>query len=118
MSQKYTKFAYCHVKEKVVPYGQHVSKHASERQLASVAHGYIQDEMAPTRHPVTGEIFTSKSKFRATTKAHGYEEVGTAYENGHDPSKKLQDRWNQTEKRLSETFREVLNNGYNRDRRG
>lgn len=34
------------------------------------------DEMPPTVHPVTGEVFTSKKKFRAATKATGYEEIG------------------------------------------
>lgn len=43
------------------------------------------DEMPPTRHPVTGKIYTSRSKLRADYKAKGYEEIGTAYENGFEP---------------------------------
>ncbi len=52
---------------------------------ANISHGFIQDEMEPTKHPLTGEYYTSKAKFREVTKAHGYEEVGTAYENGYEP---------------------------------
>lgn len=36
----------------------------------------ISDEMPPTRHMVDGRYYTSKAKFRATTKAHGCIEVG------------------------------------------
>lgn len=36
----------------------------------------ISDEMAETRHMATGEYMTSKSKFRAATKASGCIEVG------------------------------------------
>ncbi len=35
---------------------------------------YIQDEMEPMVHPADNQIYTSKSKFRATTKAFGLEE--------------------------------------------
>lgn len=37
---------------------------------------FIPDEMEPTKHMANGKIYTSKSKFRAATKALGYEEVG------------------------------------------
>jgi hypothetical protein len=36
----------------------------------------ISDTQEPLQHPVTGEIFDSKSAFRAVTRAHGLEEVG------------------------------------------
>lgn len=39
-------------------------------------HAIHQDSMEPTKHPITGEIFTSKSKFREVTRAHGYIEIG------------------------------------------
>jgi len=45
----------------------------------------INDEMPPTKHPITGEYFTSKAKFRAVNKRLGYEEVGNSYQNGVDP---------------------------------
>ena len=39
---------------------------------------YIKtDEIAPLEHPCTGEMITSKARFRDITKAHGCEEVGT-----------------------------------------
>lgn len=41
--------------------------------------------MPPTLHPATMQYMTSKSKFRETTRALGFEEVGTAYDNGWSP---------------------------------
>lgn len=77
---------------------------------ANVAHGFIQDEMAATKHPIDGRYYTSKAKFRAVTNAHGYEEIGTAYENGYDPevhhkrdADRVADRiWEQVRHRLNE----------------
>jgi len=37
---------------------------------------YIEDTMEPTWHPCDGKYYTSKHKFRATTRAHGKTEVG------------------------------------------
>lgn len=37
----------------------------------------ISDEMEPTRHMATGEMMTSKAKFRQRTKAAGCVEVGS-----------------------------------------
>lgn len=61
---------------------------------------FTSDEMEPTLHPITGKYYTSKTKFRAETKAHGYEEVGTAYENGYDPAK-------ERDKALAKRFKEM-----------
>lgn len=44
---------------------------------------FSSDDMAPTAHPATGEIFTSKSKFRARTQSLGMVEVGNEYANGY-----------------------------------
>lgn len=53
-------------------------KEFSERKTGFFAKGYVMgDEMNPTRHPVTGEIYTSKAKFRAETKARECVEVGS-----------------------------------------
>ena len=51
---------------------------------------YPQDEMPPTRSPLTGKYYTSKAALRAEYKSHGAEEVGTAYENGYEPEQKRQ----------------------------
>lgn len=64
----------------------------------------LNDEMPATQHPLTGEVFTSKTKFRAVTKAHGYEEVGTAYENGWRP----RDQYSEDLKRLKTKRIEML----------
>jgi hypothetical protein len=37
----------------------------------------IGDEMAPTRHMADSKLYTSKAKFRETTKAHGCIEIGS-----------------------------------------
>lgn len=39
-------------------------------------HSVIADEMPPTYHPATGEMITSKSKFRDVTRASGCVEMG------------------------------------------
>ncbi len=37
---------------------------------------FISDTMEPTEHPCTGKLMTSKTEFRAVTKAHDCTEVG------------------------------------------
>lgn len=39
----------------------------------------IRDTMDAAKHPATGEVFDSKSRFREVTKAHGLIEVGNDY---------------------------------------
>lgn len=52
---------------KFIPYSK---KNASTKvQIKS-------SEMAPTVHPCDGKVYTSKTKFRETTKAYGCVEVG------------------------------------------
>jgi hypothetical protein len=92
-------YGYCKIQKKVVP----IEKMLVEVP-ASVAHNFIQDEMAPTRHPVDGKYYTSKAKFRTVTKAHGFEEVGTAYENGYDPGREEE----ASERRLARDIREQI----------
>lgn len=72
-------FKFCKTTGSVLPVGE-----ARERdRLAKNA--FTSDEMPPTKHPLTKEYYTSREKFREVTRAHGYEEVGDAYERGHDP---------------------------------
>jgi len=49
-----------------------------EKQYAEPieTHYVISDEMPATRHMADNRLYTSKSKFRATTRAHGCVEVG------------------------------------------
>ena len=91
---------WCKVQQKMVKAGDELVE-----VLASVAHGFIQDEMKATLHPVDGKYYTSQSKFRAVTKAHGYEEVGTAYENGYEPEKEADEAIRQHSKNV---FNEVI----------
>lgn len=87
------RFKYCKATKTVLPINEARALDAEREEnnrLASVSHGFIQDEMKPTKHPIDGKYYTSQAKFRAVTKAHGCEEIGTAYENGYDPSKEAE----------------------------
>lgn len=64
------------------PFNQPTNKNSWARD------NYPQDEMPPTRSPLTGKYYTSKAALRAEYRSHGAEEVGTAYDNGYDPDKK------------------------------
>jgi hypothetical protein len=68
------------------PFNQPTDKNSWARD------NYPQDEMPPTRSPLTGKYYTSKAALRAEYRSHGAEEVGTAYENGYDPAEKQQRR--------------------------
>lgn len=50
---------------------------------AEAAHNFKQDEIAPTRSPITGKIYTSAAQLRAEYRSHGYTEAGNAFANGH-----------------------------------
>lgn len=76
------------------------------RRHANVSHSYIPDEMDAVKHPGDGKYYTSKAKFRETTRALGYEEVGTAYEHGYDPGKELQREQRDLSRRLAAQVRE------------
>jgi hypothetical protein len=58
--------------QKMVPIEEYRGKQRQANQAPSV----IPDEMDPTWHPATGEIMTSKRKFRQMTKDSGCIEVG------------------------------------------
>ena len=47
------------------------------RLTKSAAPYVISDTMSPTKHMATGQIFDSKAKFRATTRATGCVEIGS-----------------------------------------
>jgi len=53
---------------------------------------FIRDEMSETEHPCDGRSYTSKSAFRAVTKAHGCIEVGNDPARFNTPSKPKIDR--------------------------
>lgn len=68
-------------------------------------HHFILDDMPPTKHPVDGKYYTSKAKFRATTRAHGYVEIGDAYDRGYSPEKEYERDFKESMKRLKEEIR-------------
>lgn len=98
-------FQFCPVQGKVVP--------VDEVQVvvpANVAHGYIPDDMPPTRNPLNPkEIYTSKSKLRAVYKAAGAVEVGTAFDNGYTPERETSAGTNRLVSRFIEQVRERYN---------
>jgi len=51
------------------------------------ATGVISDSMEPTRHHGTGQIHTSKAKFRADTRASGCVEIGNESMPQRQPAK-------------------------------
>jgi hypothetical protein len=90
-------FKYCKATKTVLPIAEARALDAQNEEntkLASVSHGFIQDEMEPTKHPIDGKYYTSKAKFRTVTRAHGYDEVGTAYDNGFNPEKQAEKDFN------------------------
>lgn len=99
------RYGYCSVQKKVVPVDQ-IQRETKALDL------YIQDEMPPTRHPVTGEVFTSKAKFREVTRALGFEEVGNDYDNGYEPERKLE----RETQAFRQKFKQHLIENYNRIR--
>lgn len=102
------KYQYCKIQCKVVPANE-VLHEITDQQLASIKHGFIQDEMKPTKHPIDGKYYTSKAAFRAITKAHGFEEVGTAYENGYAPERDLMREWDSYLNDIKREYKERLN---------
>lgn len=73
---------------------------------ADSLHSFSTDEMPPTKHPATGEMLTSKARFREITKAHGYEEVGTAYDNGFTPESRMEGESKERAAKRREELRE------------
>lgn len=72
---------------------------------------FTSDDMEPTRSPISGRYYTSKSALRAEYRAHGAEEVGTAYENGYDPSHKQKEREDAVVRKVKEQIIERWRNG-------
>lgn len=82
-----------------------------ERRLANISHGYIPDEMPPTESPIDGTVFTSKKALRTQYKQHGYEEVGTAYENGYEPEKEAEKDMRNHSRNIMDEIKERMNHG-------
>lgn len=71
----------------------------------------VSDEMPPTRSPISGKYYTSKTALRAEYKAHGAEEVGTAYDNGYAPEKEAKAREDAFVRKLTNQVIERYKNG-------
>jgi hypothetical protein len=54
----------------------HAPEAACHARAGLAAPMVIADEMPATRHMADGNVYTSKRKFRAVTRAHGCVEVG------------------------------------------
>lgn len=100
-----TRYIYCPVQDKVVPYAEKVD---------DVSHaGYVwTDEMAPTKNPLNPkQVFTSKKLLRAEYRAHGATEIGDAYERGYTPSSETNERADALARKLKHDIAERLNYG-------
>lgn len=98
---------YCPVEKKMVPVDE-----VKRVVHANAAHGYIPDEMPPTRNPLnTKEVYTSKSKLRAAYKAAGAVEVGDAYDKGYSPEKETSKGTNRLTSNLMTQIIERMNHG-------
>lgn len=105
MSEKHKLFQWCPIQEKVVPVEE-----VMVRVHANAAHGFIHDEMPPTRNPLNPkEIYTSKSKLRAAYKAAGAIEVGDAYDRGYRPDNETGNSERQLMKTLMQNVKERIN---------
>lgn len=106
--EKYKRFQWCPIQEKVVPI-----EHVARQIHANACHGYIPDEMPPTRNPLNPkEIYTSKSKLRAAYKAAGAVEVGDAYDRGYTPDRES----GQSERKLMANLKQQIVERWNNGR--
>lgn len=97
-------YKYCPIAQKVVPINEARSNAATGKIHL------INDEMPATKHPIDKKHYTSKAKFREVTRAHGYEEVGTAYEKGYDPQPRQEiERMQEFKHKFINQLRERLN---------
>ena len=103
--EKHKLFQWCPVQCKVVPVDE-----VQVRVPADIAHGYIRDEMPPTKNPLNPrEIYTSKSKLRAAYKAAGVIEIGDAYDRGYSPEKRDAERERVLVNRITQQIRDRFN---------
>jgi hypothetical protein len=112
-TQEKGRFKYCKATGTCLPIDEarrldSIQEHEKKTTLASVAHGVINDEMPETRHPADKRHYTSKTKFRETTKAYGLVEIGTAYDNGYDPETDKNSEKFDRDRRTNENFKEKL----------
>jgi hypothetical protein len=99
-------YKYCKVQKKVLPIEECLDR--EEYTLSQIQ--IVNDEMQPTRHPLTGKHYTSKTRFREETRARGYVEVGNEYQNGFNPEvSKAKEMKQQASERFKERFQAELN---------
>lgn len=105
------RFVYCKATQSVLPIAEarRLDGEAEYRTKANAAHGVISNDiMEPTQHPIDGKYYTSQSKFREVTKAHGFDEVGNDYDNGYRPEKELERQDREYRQNLSKEFKDRL----------
>ena len=78
------KLQYCFVQKKVVPQSEVIQGRYTQQGIKA-ADLFTSDEVPPTKSPISGKMYTSKSQLRAEYKAKGYEEIGNEYDNGYTP---------------------------------
>jgi len=96
-------YKYCKVQKCVVP----IEEVIQQERTGTII---INDEMPATRHPIDGHYYTSKTKFRAVTRANGCEEIGNEYDRGYEPGEmERQALSRENTQRIKEELRQRLN---------
>ena len=102
------KYQYCFVQQKVVPQNEVIQgRYAQQGVKASDL--FTTDEMPPTKSPITGKYYTSKSQLRAEYKSRVYVEIGNEYDNGYTPERETERGMKQLFKNMKQNFKERLN---------
>lgn len=78
-------------------------------QASSPAPHYISDIMPETRHMADGQLYTSKSQFRKTTKAYGCVEIGNELPTMNKPRPHVELNPRQRRDDIRRAFWEVKN---------
>lgn len=99
-----TIYKWCPVQQKVVP-----ADEVMVQVPAEIAHNFINDEMPPTKSPITGVIYTSKSRLREEYRAHGAVEIGNEYDHGYDPDAIRERQSEQKIAQMAHRLRDQLN---------
>lgn len=98
-------YQWCKIRQKVVPIDEVI-----EEVSSNAISRFTSDEMPPTRSPISGKYYTSKSRLRAEYKAHGAIEIGNEYQNGYDPGKEyFKQKEREVDRKIHESFKRHLN---------
>lgn len=108
------RFKFCKAAGKVLPIEEarrldYAAEWEKKQVNSMAAHGIMStDLIEPTKHPESKEYYSSKSRFRAETKARGMVEIGDAYDRGYDPETDPNSERAEQDRHVNERFKEKL----------